>query len=166
MDAVARQLEDRVRDLLRVVRMVKQRHHALPPGLIGTLSLIARAAANPAANPAGANPAGANPVGCHAKELAASAGLDPSTVSRAVAALVANGLVERRADPADGRASILVVTERGHAELADARDWYDRLLSRALAGWSPEEVEALTRALGRLTTDVEGALGSTWEAAR
>ncbi|MFJ6673969.1 MarR family winged helix-turn-helix transcriptional regulator [Actinosynnema sp. NPDC091369] len=152
MDAVARELEDRVRDLLRVVRMVKQRPQALPPGLIGTLGLIDRA--------------GSNTTGCHAKELAASAGLDPSTVSRAVAALVANGLVERRADPADGRASILVVTERGHAALADARDWYDRLLGRALADWSPEEVEALTRALGRLTTDVEGALGSTLEAAR
>lgn len=152
MDAVARELEDRVRGLLRVVRMVKQRHHALPPGLVGTLGLIDRA--------------GAHATGCHAKELAASAGLDPSTVSRAVAALVANGLVERRADPADGRASILVVTERGHAALAEARDWYDRLLGRALADWSPEEVEALTDALGRLTTDVEGALGSTLEAAR
>ncbi|MEV1121835.1 MarR family winged helix-turn-helix transcriptional regulator [Actinosynnema sp. NPDC049800] len=152
MDAVARELEDRVRDLLRVVRMVRQRHHALPPGLIGTLGLIARA--------------GVEPTGCHAKELAASAGLDPSTVSRAVAALVANGLVERRADPDDGRASILVVTERGHAELAAARDWYDRLLGRALADWSPEEVQALTTSLGRLTIDVEGALGSTLEAAR
>ncbi|TQM78459.1 DNA-binding MarR family transcriptional regulator [Saccharothrix saharensis] len=152
MDAAARQLEDRLRDLLKVVRMVKQRPHALAPGLIGTLSLIDRA--------------GSDATGCHAKELASSAGLDPSTVSRAVAALVTNGLVERRADPADGRASILVVTERGHAALADARDWYDRLLGRALADWSPEEVEALTRALGRLTTDVEGALGSTLEAAR
>ncbi|NUT47122.1 MAG: winged helix-turn-helix transcriptional regulator [Saccharothrix sp.] len=152
MDAVVRQLEDRVRDLLRVVRMVKQRRHHLPPGLIGTLTLIDRA--------------GANPTGCHAKELAAHAGLDPSTVSRAVAALVAHGLVERRADPDDGRASILVVTERGHAELATARDWYDELFRRALADWSPEEVEALTTALGRLTTDVEGALGSTLEAAR
>lgn len=152
MDAVARELEDRVRGLLRIVRMVKQRHHALPQGLIGTLGLIDRA--------------GANPTGCHAKELAVHAGLDPSTVSRAVAALVANGLVERRADPADGRASILVVTERGHAELAAARDWNERLLSRALADWSPEEVKVLTEALGRLTTDVEGALGSTLEAAR
>jgi len=152
MDAVARELEDRVRDLLRVVRMVKQRHQALPPGLIGTLGLIARA--------------GAKPTGCHAKELAVSAGLDPSTVSRAVAALVANGLVERRADPDDGRASILVVTERGHAELARVRDWYHQLHRRALAHWSPEEVEALTTSLARLTIDVEGALGSTLEAAR
>jgi DNA-binding MarR family transcriptional regulator len=152
MDAVGRQLEDGLRDLLRVVRMVKQHHPPLTNGLIGTLALIERA--------------GASPTGCHAKELAVRAGLDPSTVSRAVAALVANGLVERRADPDDGRASILVVTERGHAELAGARDWYDRLLRRALADWHPGEVEALTTALGRLTTDVEGALGSTLETAR
>ncbi|ONI84733.1 MarR family transcriptional regulator [Saccharothrix sp. ALI-22-I] len=152
MDAVARQLEDRVRDLLKVVRMVKQRRQPLTDGLTGILSLI--------------DHAGARPTGCHAKELATRAGLDPSTVSRAVAALVANGLVERRADPDDGRASILVVTERGRAELADARDWYDRLLRTALADWNPTEVEALTSALGRLTTDVEGALGSTLEATR
>ncbi|WP_158845764.1 MarR family winged helix-turn-helix transcriptional regulator [Saccharothrix deserti] len=152
MDAVARQLEDRVRDLLKVVRMVKQHRQPLSDGLVGILSLIDRA--------------GADATGCHAKELAARAGLDPSTVSRAVAALVANGLVERRAGPEDGRAGILVVTERGRAELADARDWSDRLLRRALADWSPAEVEAPTSALGRLTTDVEGALGSTLEAAR
>ncbi|MFI9007800.1 MarR family winged helix-turn-helix transcriptional regulator [Actinosynnema sp. NPDC053489] len=152
MDAVARELEDRLRDLMRVVRMVKQRPHPVPSGLIGILAQIDRV--------------GENPTGCHAKELATSAGLDPSTVSRAVAALVANGLVERRADPADGRASILVVTGRGRAALADARDWYDRLLGRALADWTLEEVEALTGSLGRLTTDIEGALGSTLEAAR
>src|ERR1700760_1526656 len=38
---------------------------------------------------------------------------DPSTVSRQVATLVKDGFVERRADPQDGRASLLVVTERG-----------------------------------------------------
>lgn len=152
MDAVLREVEDRMRDLLRIVRLVKQRRHHLSSGLIGTLALIDRATGNP--------------TGCHAKELAAQAGLDPSTVSRAVAALVANGLVERRADPDDGRASILVVTERGHAELAAMRDWYHQLLHRAFADWSPQEVEALTTSLGRLTTDIEGALGSTLEAAR
>ena len=36
---------------------------------------------------------------------------DPSTVSRQVAALVKDGLLERRADPDDGRASLLVLTD-------------------------------------------------------
>ncbi|MGM1065759.1 MarR family winged helix-turn-helix transcriptional regulator [Saccharothrix sp. Mg75] len=158
MDVVVQELEARLRDLMKVVRLVKQlgseRHRSVPSGLLGTLTLIARAGGQ------------GEPTGCHAKELAIRAGLDPSTVSRAVAALVAHGLVERRADPADGRASILVVTDRGRAALDEARSWYDELFGRALADWTPEEVEALTSALGRLTTNVEGALSSTWEAAR
>ena len=44
---------------------------------------------------------------------------DPSTVSRQVAALVKDGLLERRADPADGRASLLVLTAKADAVLAE-----------------------------------------------
>src|SRR3954463_13140833 len=47
--------------------------------------------------------------------LAASACVDPSTVSRQVAQLVAAGLVERRADPHDGRATLLAATDLGAA---------------------------------------------------
>src|SRR3954452_21611677 len=47
-----------------------------------------------------------------AAELADTLRSDPSTVSRQVAALVRAGYLERRADPADGRASLLVVTPR------------------------------------------------------
>ena len=48
-----------------------------------------------------------------ASDLAEQMCADPSTVSRQVASLVRSGLVERRADPHDGRASILVPTELG-----------------------------------------------------
>jgi DNA-binding MarR family transcriptional regulator len=60
------------------------------------------------------------PTGCRSSDLAARAGLDPSTVSRAVAGLVTQGLVTREADPHDGRATLLVVTPAGHAALSDA----------------------------------------------
>lgn len=151
-------LQDRIRDLMRAVRLVKQSHGerqpAVPAGLVGTLAMIDNFTGHP--------------TGCHAKELAARAGLDPSTVSRAVAALVSQGLVERRADPGDGRASILVITLAGHAALAEARGWYDDLMRRALADWDTEEVDALISMLARLTTDIEGAMGSAsaMEAAR
>ena len=46
---------------------------------------------------------------------------DPSTVSRQVAALVKDGLLERRADPADGRASILVLTPKADDVLLGRR---------------------------------------------
>ncbi len=142
----------KLRDLLKVMRLVRQQHTgrypSVPTGLVGTLTLIDQSS------------------GCHAKELARRTGLDPSTVSRSVAALVTHGLVERRPDPADGRASVLAVTDAGHVALAEARDWSDGLMTRALANWSPDEIETLNSTLGRLITDVEGALGSTLEAVR
>ncbi|MGC4807567.1 MarR family winged helix-turn-helix transcriptional regulator [Micromonospora sp. DT233] len=144
MESTARELGLRLYDLLRGVRLMRQRRAAdrpaVPLGLVGMLIQIEQ-----------------QPTGCHARELAASTALDPSTVSRAVAALVADGLVERDADPADRRANRLSVTPAGRAALTDAYDWYARLLERALADWTPDEVAAFSAALGRFTRDVENA---------
>src|SRR4051812_19671945 len=54
-----------------------------------------------------------------AKELADQMCADQSTVSRQVAGLVKSGLVERQADPYDGRASILVPTASGIDRVRD-----------------------------------------------
>ncbi|WP_432958504.1 MarR family transcriptional regulator [Micromonospora haikouensis] len=141
-----RELSVRLYDLLKSVRLIKQRRAddrpSVPLGLVGMLTQIEQLAA-----------------GAHARELAEHTGLDPSTVSRAVAALVAHGLVERRADPTDRRASCLAVTPAGRAALADAYGWYGQLLDRALADWTPDEVAALCSALGRFTRDLGSALG-------
>ncbi|ACU36462.1 winged helix-turn-helix transcriptional regulator [Actinosynnema pretiosum subsp. pretiosum] len=152
MDANPRhsEMQDRIQDLMKTVRMLKQSHSeraaGVPTGLITTLKLISKISDDPS--------------GCHAKQLAHQAALDPSTVSRAVAALVGQGLVERQADPVDGRASILVVTPAGQEALDRARRWYEDLMDRALAGWTPEELDAFNDALGRLNADVAGAIGS------
>ncbi|GGR76402.1 hypothetical protein GCM10010169_20690 [Micromonospora fulviviridis] len=146
MDATSQELVTRLQDLLTGVRLLKQRRAddrpAVPPGLVGLLRHIDRGAA----------------AGCHARDLAERSRLDPSTVSRAVAALVADGLVDRRIDPEDRRASHLTVTPAGRAALTEAYDWYGGVLSRALADWSPGEVAALSAALARLTRDLEVAL--------
>nr|WP_246381142.1 MarR family transcriptional regulator [Micromonospora jinlongensis] len=97
---------------------------------------------------------------CHARDLADRTRLDASTVSRSVAALVAHGLVERRPDPSDKRATFLAVTPAGRAALADSHRWYGEVLARALADWTPDEVAALSAALGRFTGDIEVALGN------
>lgn len=150
-----RELGARLYDLLKSVRLIKQRRAedrpSVPLGLVGMLMQIEQLSA-----------------GSHARELAERTGLDPSTVSRAVATLVTHGLVERSADPADRRASCLTVTPAGRTALADAHDWYGQLLDRALADWTPDEVAALSAALGRFTRDVEVALGNhdNTEAAR
>ncbi|MER7334762.1 MULTISPECIES: MarR family winged helix-turn-helix transcriptional regulator [unclassified Micromonospora] len=155
VDGTARQLGTRLHELVRTVRLIRRRRADVRPlvplGLVGMLMQIDRL-----------------PTGCHARELAARTGLDPSTVSRAIASLVGLGLVERGADPTDMRARVLTVTPDGRAALAEIFDWYGGVLDRALADWTPDEIAALSEALGRFTRDVETALGhhDNLEAAR
>ncbi len=80
---------------------------------------------------------------------------DPSTVSRQVAALVRDGLVERHADPDDGRASLLTVTDLGLARHARHVEQRDRHYREMLAGWSAADRERFARYLDRFTTDFE-----------
>jgi DNA-binding MarR family transcriptional regulator len=160
MGTATQELVLRLRDVGRSIRLIKQCRaesaSTVPAGLLGLLTHI-----------------GEQSAGCHARELAARAGLDPSTVSRANAALVGQGLVERRADQRDGRASVLALTPAGHGALADAHRRYGELLDRALADWTPDEVAALAAALGRFARDIDRTLGhhadpqnDTLEAAR
>lgn len=145
MDTATRELGTRLHDLLKGVRLLKQRRAharpAIPLGLVGLLRHI-----------------DAGSPGCHARDLAERTRLDPSTVSRALATLVADGLVERQADPTDRRATQLTVTDAGRAALVDTQDWYGAVLTRALTDWAPDEVAALSTALGRFTRDLEVAL--------
>src|SRR6478609_8851624 len=62
--------------------------------------------------------------------LAETACVDPSTVSRQVAQLVKAGLVERQSDPEDGRASLLVSTDRGRAAYAAKQEHRQRMFTR------------------------------------
>jgi DNA-binding MarR family transcriptional regulator len=86
--------------------------------------------------------------------LAEASCVDPSTVSRQVAQLVKAGLVSRQSDPEDGRASLLVATERGQAVYAEKQVHRNRLFAHLLAGWTEDEVVTLTGLLTRLNDDV------------
>jgi DNA-binding MarR family transcriptional regulator len=85
---------------------------------------------------------------------------DPSTVSRQAAQLVKAGLARREADPADGRASRLAVTEAGLAACARMADARHALLSRALADWSPERIEQFAALFADFNSSVEALLRS------
>ncbi|MEV6770424.1 MarR family winged helix-turn-helix transcriptional regulator [Nocardia sp. NPDC051030] len=74
---------------------------------------------------------------------------DASTISRQVAALVKRGLIERRADPADGRVSVLAVTEAGMAAAAEIRVRRNESLRKILDGWTPSERETFAGLLHR-----------------
>jgi len=81
--------------------------------------------------------------------------LDPSTVSRYVGQLVKAGLVERRADPADGRAVQLAAGRDGEALAAEALSRREQLIGDLIADWSADDAQALVTLLGRLNDHME-----------
>lgn len=86
---------------------------------------------------------------------------DPSTVSRQVAALVKDGLLERRADPEDGRASLLVTTRKAEEVLAN----HDRIrmayFAEMLSGWSATDLHDFATLLDRFA-QAYGSMNDEW----
>ena len=82
--------------------------------------------------------------------LAQAARLDKSTMVVALDALEEEGLVERRPDPKDRRARIVVPTDAGRELLARAEEVVLGVEGEVLAGLDAEELRALRGLLIRL----------------
>jgi DNA-binding MarR family transcriptional regulator len=129
---------DSVIDLLRTVRRSKARMLAVASDDIDSATqLLLRTVATE------------GPM--RASALAVSVQSDLSTVSRQVAALVARGLLERRADPVDGRACLLVVTDAGQAMIAEHEHARTAFFEQVLSGWPPGELGQFVHLLERFT---------------
>lgn len=89
-----------------------------------------------------------------ASELARHLGLDKSTMSRHIAALEREGLIERVEDPADGRAALVRLSAEGRSSLTEARTERREALFGLLAGWSEQDRRDFARLLGQLNTDL------------
>jgi DNA-binding MarR family transcriptional regulator len=89
--------------------------------------------------------------------LAATLGLDGSTVTRQIAAMESEGLVERRSDPEDRRCSIIRASRRGGALLEAVRARRTERIDALLAGWPAEDRESLERLLARLNREIAAA---------
>ena len=87
--------------------------------------------------------------------LAEAVHSDPSTVSRQSAHLVRLGLVERVADPADGRATLLVATDEGRRVFDENRQLRNRRIAGLIADWPDEERQTFARLLTRFTDSFE-----------
>jgi DNA-binding MarR family transcriptional regulator len=83
---------------------------------------------------------------------------DASTVSRQVAAMVKDGLIERRADPVDGRASLLVATDKARAIYARHNEIRNAHFARILQHWSARDCQQFAALLARFTEDFEDFL--------
>jgi len=92
--------------------------------------------------------------GLRMSQLAEYVGTTPPTVTKIVRELEDRGLVTRRPDDDDGRASILSLTDKGrqvaesigHARLED--------LGRVIAGWSEADLERFVSLFEQLRTDM------------
>ncbi len=82
--------------------------------------------------------------------------VDPSQASRLVAEAVRTGLVERLASQADGRRSLLRLTDSGTALIAATRQAKRRLLRAQIDDWSDVEVAAFADLLGRFSAIARG----------
>jgi DNA-binding MarR family transcriptional regulator len=86
---------------------------------------------------------------------------DPSTVSRQVSALVKDGLLERRPDPDDGRASLLALTAQAEALLAEHDQIRTARFAEMLDGWTDADLRQFAAMLSRFTNAFESA-HSSW----
>jgi DNA-binding MarR family transcriptional regulator len=90
-------------------------------------------------------------------DLACRVELDVSTVSRQIKHLEDKGYIERTADPDDGRASLVRLTDEGTSTMRAAMQRRLDRISTALAHWSDQDREALQSMLTRLAADLADA---------
>ena len=119
--------------VVRTVRYVAAKDHGQT--MTGTLSGILRAVSAADVRPS---------------DLAAALMVAPSVVSRAVAALEADGLVERHPDPDDARACRIAVTDLGRERLAEREVYTLQRVVAALPDWDDDEAALATQVLRRL----------------
>jgi DNA-binding MarR family transcriptional regulator len=88
--------------------------------------------------------------GLRLTDLSAEIGVGKPSVSRQVALLEQLGVVHKEADPQDGRAQAISLTEQGASQLAAAQAARRRIFHTLLEDWSVEELSTLAALLTKL----------------
>ncbi|HEU5420973.1 MAG TPA: MarR family transcriptional regulator [Streptosporangiaceae bacterium] len=88
------------------------------------------------------------PVSAHC--LAQALRLDASTVTRQISALVSEGLAVRKANPADGRSTTIVLTDEGRAAMRELECRRRLLIEELVRGWDEPGQISLGTSLARL----------------
>src|SRR6201996_2263284 len=92
-------------------------------------------------------------------ELAERERVKRPSMTRTLACLEREGLIERTRDPADGRSFLVAINDAGRERMARLRRRKSAYLARRLRKLDPEEVETLARAaelLERMREDEQG----------
>ncbi|MFD6271675.1 MarR family winged helix-turn-helix transcriptional regulator [Nocardia asteroides] len=101
------------------------------------------------------------PEGSRVTALAEAAGMTQQSMGELVAHLARCGYVERRPDPADGRARLIVATAAGRAAVAVAAGYIRGIEDAVAAELGASELAGVRDALARLPGVIAGARAST-----
>jgi len=88
--------------------------------------------------------------------LAASLDLNARTITTAVDTLEREGILERRPDPTDRRATRLLLTDAGRAQVAEWQAFQRQLAERAMAPLGADERRSLGRLLDKIRCGLSG----------
>jgi DNA-binding MarR family transcriptional regulator len=83
-------------------------------------------------------------------DLACRLGLDATTVTRQVATMQAQGLVHRRAEPSDGRVSLIALAPKGQKKMRSEQRSRRARVEELMEGWPIRDQVDLGRLLGGL----------------
>ncbi|MGV9613769.1 MarR family winged helix-turn-helix transcriptional regulator [Nocardia xishanensis] len=86
-------------------------------------------------------------------ELAERLAISKQGAAQIIDDMQRRGYVERRPDPADGRAKLLYLTERGEAALAAARRFHRNREQRLVREFGADAVHSLRAVLGGIATE-------------
>lgn len=135
-DDSLRMLEQEIGIMLRRIRRVmSERAQLVHPDLNATAYLLLGALME------------SGPM--RASVLAETFDLDKGAVSRTVHQLLELGLIERRPDPQDGRASIVQISRPGTRKMNAVAVQRRRYFSKKLSDWEPGDLEDLIASLAK-----------------
>ncbi len=92
-------------------------------------------------------------------DLAGALRVDPSTVTRAIQRMEAEGLVQRSPAPEDGRGIAVTATQLGKTRWADVAQRRFEIVQQILTPISLSEQRQLVELLGRFVTSLDGYVG-------
>ncbi len=119
-----------------VTRYVSQQiHPEMDPSAYGLLTMLAHNG------------------GMRLTDLATEIGVGKPSISRQVTFLESIGLVEKAADPHDGRAQNITLTAAGATKMAAIQKARRAAFHEQLGGWSEDELRQFSSLMGRLNED-------------
>ena len=83
-------------------------------------------------------------------DIAASVGVGKPSVSRQIAMLEQLGLVQKEADPLDGRAQAISLTPAGTQQLVNAQTARKQAFHELMADWDVSDLEQLGHLIAQL----------------